>query len=185
MDNENYSKIKKNGRPKLSIQDKKTHLVKCMMDEKQIQKLQELNSRFAPYLNQTDFARAKILDENLVRYGIRDLPEEELNMLKEIALLGNQFKMVASRNNITFTQERLFKEDTQKIREILDSSHRKVLEFQQKELYYFKIGIILEKFNKIISEKEKYQNCEILVSEITSVVKDLNEIYQSILSHKK
>ena len=185
MENEDYSKIRKNGRPKLPAQDKKTHLVKCMMDEKQIKKMRELNSRFAPYLTQSDFARAKILDENIARYGIRDLPNEELEMLGEIALLGNQFKMVASRNNITLTQERLFKEDAQKIREILDSSHRKILEYQKNELHYSKIGEILEKFNKIISEKNEYQSNEILMKDITSVVESLNEIYQSILLHKK
>ena len=121
----------------------------------------------------------------MIRYSARDLGEEEKKILHEIALLGNQFYMVARRNNITLTQERLFKEDAQKIREILDSSHRKILEYQKNELHYSKIGEILEKFNKIISEKNEYRSNEILVNDITLVVESLDEIYQSILLHKK
>ena len=179
------SKIKINGRPKMDEAARKSTTIKFRVNEAEKKKFQEKHQSFAPHLNNSEFARTKLLEDNIILFGIRNLAVEEMEMLEEIALLGKQFRMITSRNIITPTQEKLFKEDTQKISEILDSSHRKVLEFQKNELHYSKIGGILGKFGKIISEKEKYQGSEILMNEITLVVESLSEIYQSISLHKK
>lgn len=185
MEENDKSKIRTNGRPKMDVAARKSDYIKFRVNEAERKIFENLHQRFAPHLSEAAFARTKILDGNITLFGIRDLPDKEKELLKEIALLGNQFKMVASRNNITLTQERQFKEDAQKIREILNSTHNKILEYQEKELHYFNIGAIIEELEKVILDYEKSKGEELLINEIRLICKKLNSLYESILTHKK
>lgn len=93
--------------------------------------------------------------------------------------------MVASRRNITLTQEKQFKEDSLKIRDILSSTYKKVLEYQQKELYYFKIGTVLESIQEVLINNDEDKNNALLIKEIESIYEKLNNIYQLILVDRK
>ena len=185
MEENEKSKIRKNGRPKMDAKEKKATTIQVRVNEAERKIFENLHQRFSPHLSESEFARAKILDGNITLFGIRDLAEEEKEMLKEIALLGNQFKMVAARNNITLTQERQFKEDSQKIREILNSTHEKILEYQKRELHYFNIGVVLKDLNDIIFNYEGLINNGLLINELKLLHEKLNSLYQSILTHKK
>lgn len=185
MEEKDKSKIRKNGRPEMPVKEKKGYTIQVRVNEQEKKIFESLHQRFAPHLSEAAFARTKILDGNITLFGIRDLPEQEKELLKEIALLGNQFKMVASRNNITLSQERQFKEDAQKIREILHSTHKKILEYQEEELHYSNIGHVVKDLENVILNYEKSTEEVLLINEVKSIYEKLNHIYQSILTHKK
>jgi hypothetical protein len=185
MDKAESSKIRVNGRPKMGVTEKKATTIQIRVNAAERAIFENLHQRFGPHLSEAEFARIKILDGNVSLFGIRDLPEKERAMLKEIALLGNQFKMVASRKNITLTQERQFREDSQKIREVLDSTHQKLLEYQRNELHYSKICTIIENLQALLFKYEASKDEAFFVHEITLIHKKLTGIHQSILTDKK
>lgn len=93
MEENKKIKIRTNGRPKMEAKEKKASTIQVRVNEAERKIFENLHQRFAPHLSEAEFARVKILDNNITLFGIRDIPEEEREILREIALLGSHLNL--------------------------------------------------------------------------------------------
>lgn len=172
------ARIKKNGCPPKNDEDKQSEIMIFRLKPNEKKLLEDLKKRIDPNLKMSEFIRKKLLDEPFVAYGYNDLPEETKSVLTDIAKLGSLFKMVAARKNITLWQEKKFIEDTQKIRELLDASHKHFFELQNGKLYYYQI-------RELILEYRDIKEHTVLEPSIESIFTRLELIYEQILKLQK
>ncbi|PWK16106.1 hypothetical protein LV89_04921 [Arcicella aurantiaca] len=130
------------------------------------------------------FLIKKILDEPFVAFRNVDLPNEIQAILTEIAKLGSQFKMIASRKTITLWQEKQFLDDSNKIRKILDSTSEQLLELQKGHLYYNKIDEAIERFDLFLNSHDIDGNKYSEDDPARQFRNEIFNIYQNILKSK-
>ena len=175
---------KKNGRPAKDDKDRRDVIIPLRFTIDERITLNEIKNKISPSLSMSKFLIKKILDEPFVAFRNVDLPNEIQSILTEIAKLGSQFKMVASRKTITLWQERQFLDDSNKIRKILDSISEQLFELQQGYLYYNKIGESIDRFDSFLNSHEidvsKYPEND----PARQFRNEIFNIYQNILKSK-
>ena len=144
-------KTKKNGRPVKDEKDRRDVIIPLRFTIDERIKLEEVKCKISPSLSTSKFLIKKIFNEPFVAFRNVDLPKDIQSILTEIAKLGSQFKMVASRKTITLWQEKQFLDDSNKIRKILDSTSEQLLELQKGYLYYNKIDESIKRFDLFLN----------------------------------
>ena len=151
MEKKVKDKIKKNGRPLKDEKDKRDVIIPLRFTINERIKLDEMKRKISPSLSTSKFLIKKIFNEPFVAFRNVDLPKDIQAILTEIAKLGSQFKMVASRKTITLWQEKQFLDDSNKIRKILDSTSEQLFELQKGYLYYNKIDESIKRFDLFLN----------------------------------
>ena len=184
MDKKVKVKTKKNGRPAKDEKDRRDVIIPLRFTIDERISLDEFKSKISPSLSMSKFLIKKILNEPFVAFRNVDLPKEIQSILTEIAKLGSQFKMVASRKTITLWQEKLFLDDSNKIRKILDSTSEQLLELQKGYLYYNKIDESIKRFDLVLNNNEKDEKKYHENDPARQFRDEIFNIYQNILKSK-
>lgn len=184
MEKKVKDKIKKNGRPLKDEKDKRDVIIPLRFTIDERIKLDEMRRKISPSLSTSKFLIKKIFNEPFVAFRNVDLPKDIQVILTEIAKLGSQFKMVASRKTITLWQEKQFLDDSNKIRKILDSTSEQLLELQEGHLYYNKIGESIERFDLLLNSNEADGGKYLENDPARRFRNEIFNIYQNIIKSK-
>ena len=184
MEKKVKDKIKKNGRPLKDEKDKRDVIIPLRFTINERIKLDEMRRKISPSLSTSKFLIKKIFNEPFVAFRNVDLPKDIQVILTEIAKLGSQFKMVASRKTITLWQEKQFLDDSNKIRKILDSTSEQLFELQKGYLYYNKIDESIKRFDLFLNSNETNREEYLENDPARQFRNEIFNIYQNILKSK-